>query len=247
MTKLHNAQDAIEQAVEEGGYNVGDAAQKQYFLHQLADGYILEYNILTKSAFWQALGKALGKNGVEYPFSGGVAIVDAEMIPQLNEWSWSLQKGYARGTKKGSGGRKTLFMHRLVLGPVFSEGKGEMADHINRNRLDNRLSNLRVVDAKTNGLNKHDTKLGKYRGLSFHPRSEKWQGVVRFGGKRYYAGYFADKDKAAEATEKLRREVFGEIYTDHGLHQEWWFRTALRYFKTLLSEGDEKQFWESLP
>ena len=82
-------------------------------------------------------------------------------ISKWKVWSYS-NSGYAmRGTtaggKKSRGytakdaAEKTRLMHRQILGLIHGDGKE--VDHINKDRLDNRRANLRVVTRKENCAN----------------------------------------------------------------------------------------------
>lgn len=88
-----------------------------------------------------------------HPYRTNVStLIDDEDIKKVNTFKWYLRNGYASTTfhKKGSsrtdkGRNINLSMHRLILD--FPEG---IVDHINRNRLDNRKDNLRIVTHKEN-------------------------------------------------------------------------------------------------
>jgi hypothetical protein len=51
-------------------------------------------------------------------------------------------------------GKKPPKRHMHLSRFVMNAQKGEIVDHINRNRLDNRRKNLRIVTPRQNGLNK---------------------------------------------------------------------------------------------
>ena len=68
--------------------------------------------------------------------------------------SWSLAKnGYVVGFIEG----KKLYLHQYLLN-YHGNGKGQNSiDHINRNKLDNRLENLRIVDQSIQNINRDKT------------------------------------------------------------------------------------------
>jgi len=72
--------------------------------------------------------------------------VDPQDWEWLNQWEWIYHNGYAQSHVDG----KTVLMHRLIA----NAPKGTVVDHINRDRLDNRRKNLRVVTVQANGLNR---------------------------------------------------------------------------------------------
>lgn len=83
---------------------------------------------------------------------GHSAIVDASDYPFLNQWSWHRAvDGYAAANITfAPRDKRKVPMHRLILGSPVGR---LVTDHINRDRLDNRRSNLRIVDWATNCLN----------------------------------------------------------------------------------------------
>lgn len=117
------------------------------------------------------------------------ALVDDEDYDRINEWSWSLD---GRGYAKRSIGTSTIGMHREVLG--LSQGDPAV-DHINRNRLDNQKSNLRLATPRTNALNQRRRGLSsRFYGVTWHKQG-KWQAQA----DKKYLGVFDDELDAAQA------------------------------------------------
>jgi len=82
------------------------------------------------------------------------------------------------------------YAHRVVLERMIGRKlvKGEYSDHINRDKLDNRRENLRVVNATENLRNRNRWA----RGITFNKRAGKWQ--AQLNGK--YIGVFATEEEA---------------------------------------------------
>jgi hypothetical protein len=142
-----------------------------------------------------------------------IAIVDEEDYERLIKFHWCADKDvntyYARRIVSVNGKRRGVKMHREVLGLTWGDGK--MVDHINRNGLDNRKCNLRLVTPSQSGHNRRtrsDNKSG-YRGVNWSKGSKLW--VVRFGteGKRYYCGRYKELEKAALAYDKVAFKMIG--------------------------------------
>lgn len=92
-----------------------------------------------------------GSRIIRFP-SGGYVIVDSYLYPLLSRYYWYQHKSrggvYARATILG----QKVFMHRYL---VILEGfETYQVDHLNRNTLDNRIKNLRLVTASENARNK---------------------------------------------------------------------------------------------
>lgn len=86
---------------------------------------------------------------------------------------------------------------------------GMMIDHINRNKLDNHIENLRLVDASENSAN--SSRYGN-RNCYWHARVKAYQVRVQFRGESYHAGkYFKSLSVAKQAAQQLRDEVHGKF------------------------------------
>ena len=83
-------------------------------------------------------------------------VFDKDDYDNVKIHNWCITSvGYIASTKYVDGEKKLLLLHRLVLNVPYFPGKGakESVDHINRNPLDNRKENLRIVSQTEQNLN----------------------------------------------------------------------------------------------
>lgn len=131
------------------------------------------------------------------------ARVDVDDWPLIAEYRWRLNTyGYARVTRS----RRDLFMHRLLMG--FTHGDGRQVDHKNRDRLDNRRSNLREATVSQNAQNRSRVGYGSsaHRGVCWDKNSERWQASAMFNGRNRYLGQFDSEAEAARVAAAARAE-----------------------------------------
>ena len=83
-------------------------------------------------------------------------------------------------------------------------------DHINRNSLDNRRENLRRCTRKQNMQNRGPHR-GKYKGVSFEARRNKWRATIRLDGHCKHLGYFDCPKKAALKYNEVAKYNWGEF------------------------------------
>jgi HNH endonuclease/NUMOD4 motif/AP2 domain len=70
-------------------------------------------------------------------------------------------------------------------------------DHINRNKTDNRVDNLRWASRGQQGANRDKFKEGGYKGVSLHKRNNKWIAKIRVNNKHYNLGSYENEHEAA--------------------------------------------------
>lgn len=123
---------------------------------------------------------------------------DYDMLIDMGPWHIN-----SRGYAVHSEGRSCVFMHRFLMG--LEEGDKKVVDHINRNKLDNRRNNLRVVTQAENQRNRSKHKIGgsRFLGVSRTP-SGFMARMYDFEGRQRYLGSFRHEVDAAEAYDKAR-------------------------------------------
>lgn len=141
-------------------------------------------------------------------FVRGYAVIDESDRPLLRSYTWRLHTlGYAVARE----GAAIIYMHRLLCD--LHVGDCREADHINRNKLDNRRANLRVVTDAEQSQNTPARRGGtsQYRGVCFDRRLRRWRAGAQLNGKQHHIGVFASEEDAAEAAATWRREHMGEM------------------------------------
>ena len=100
--------------------------------------------------------------------------------------------------------------HRLIWLYVYGEMPKEI-DHINGDRQDNRLENLRSVTRSQNQFNKAmaQNNTSGYRGVSWHKKSQQWVIRVCANGKSMVK-YVKDLELAGLVAEEMRSLFHGK-------------------------------------
>lgn len=106
--------------------------------------------------------------------------------------------------------------HRLIWLYVYGNTPNKI-DHINHNRSDNRIENLRSVDYLTNSRNRKADSVGKnpYTGVTWNKRSKKWVVSIKPSSKRVHLGYFNDLEEAISI--RLTANNHYGFHENHGL------------------------------
>lgn len=102
---------------------------------------------------------------------------------------------------------KRFKCHRIVWLLHKGEWPKYQIDHINRNRADNRIENLRDVPRAVNAANKKNN--ATMIGTTWHPDKRKWKAKIQNNNKSIHLGYFNTQLEAHEAYLRARREICG--------------------------------------
>ena len=157
------------------------------------------------------IGIEIGKTREISLTQGMIAIVDDEDYERLSQHKWYAHKNkYTIYVHRREGKGPTISMHREVLGLMFGDGK--RIDHWNRNGLDNRKQNLRLVTNSQNMINcrlqRHNT--SGYRGVGWLSREGKWGASIHINRKKKYCGVYNDKISAAKAFDRAAIKYRGD-------------------------------------
>jgi hypothetical protein len=105
---------------------------------------------------------------------------------------------------------KAVYLHKFIVGAQ----PHEYVDHINRNKLDNRKSNLRICTQSQNLVNwKKDPtgKTSKHKGVCWNKRRQKWVVRVNFKKREILGGGFTSEIEAAKKANELYIKYYGEF------------------------------------
>lgn len=169
---------------------------------------MLDYDPATGVLTWK-------ERGPEW-FSGGER-------PEVSRKIWNTKNAGnpALNTPHGNGyvvGRilgVKYFAHRVAY-KMYYEFDPVDIDHINGNRSDNRIANLRSVTRSENNKNKTISSLNTsgHVGVSFDKYSGKWRAYIWRGNKKFSLGSYDDFPSAITAR-KSAQDAFG-FHSNHG-------------------------------
>ena len=141
--------------------------------------------------------------------------------PETGEIRWAAKvarkvvPGTIAGTITVYGYRQIRFQGRFYkahrIAWLISTGRWppDEIDHINGDRADNRLANLREATSAENKQNlakRTDNKTG-FTGVYFEKRVGLWEARVMKNGRSYGAGYYETREQAAAAYARKKREI----------------------------------------
>lgn len=113
--------------------------------------------------------------------------------------------------------KKCIAVHRLIW--MMQHGEvPTLIDHIDGNRQNNRIENLRLADKFNNAQNKkmHRNNTSGIKGVSWHKRTAKWKAQIVCQNRHYSLGLYKSIDEADEVV-CLAREMLHGSFANHGI------------------------------
>lgn len=132
-------------------------------------------------------------------------------------------KGYDVVGLRKNGVTNTKYVHGLVaeaflLRPI---GRTIVVDHINRNRKDNRLANIRFCEQSLNVVNQNTNRKVGRQGVWFDKRSRRWKVQITKNYKVYCGNSFATHEEACQKREEMEKQLFPDFnYIHHERRKE---------------------------
>ena len=134
--------------------------------------------------------------------------IDYDDYEKVRKYCWYKNKdGYFDSTERGCS--KHVKLHRLIMD--FPETG--VVDHIDKDKSNNRKSNLRICTIKENCRNRSKLKSNTSgtTGVTWHKRDKKWQSSIVVNYKTIYLGSFLNKEDAIKARLEAEEKYYGEF------------------------------------
>lgn len=126
----------------------------------------------------------------------------------VKDMMWTIgADGYAISISDG----KTIRMHRVLMSQIYDLTE-KIVDHIDGNKVNNRIENMRVCTAQQNSFNHnlHKSNKSGINGVYWDKRINKWVARAKLNYKNIWIGYYDNLEDAAKARREWEIENFKE-------------------------------------
>ncbi len=140
--------------------------------------------------------------------------------PETGVFTWKVRRGLAEAGPAGSTKKdgynyicidgRTMLAHRLAWFYVHGQWPRHVIDHINGDRTDNRIVNLRDVPYRTNNENQkkpHRSNTSGYLGVSRIQSRGKWQASIQLNGRNKNLGRYDTPEEAHAVYLEAKRQL----------------------------------------
>lgn len=133
-------------------------------------------------------------------------------IVDLSDYDWISRFNWRAKWDKNT---KSFYAWRHLPGdkasPMHSEIIGGMVDHVNRDTLDNRKTNLRKATTSENGRNKAKKSNNTIGYIGVCRYGTKWGARIWIKGKMTHLGVFSTPEAAAQERDAAVKREYGEF------------------------------------
>lgn len=118
--------------------------------------------------------------------------------PANKECGWINWAGY----RMVSFERKQYKAHRIIFALHYGFFP-ELIDHVDKDKLNNKIENLRVSSKSENALNSTRSEGG---GVSWSKYHQKWRAYIKRNYRQIFLGYYSIKEEALKAVQKGKEQ-----------------------------------------
>lgn len=139
--------------------------------------------------------------------------------PETGVFTWresrnynSALKGNIAGSIENTGyisirlGKKAYLAHRLAWLYCFQEWPENVVDHIDRNKSNNTIDNLRDICQMANSRNRHINKNNTSGYVGVYKKRNKWTSEIIISGIKYRLGTFNTPEEASAAYKNFEKD-----------------------------------------
>ena len=135
--------------------------------------------------------------------------------------------GNVAGTSNGKGylrisiNAERFTAHRLAWAFYYNQDPGGMQiDHIDKNKSNNKIINLRLASHRKNGANSGPRKNNKLGARGVHYKNGKFMAAIEINGKNFYLGTYDTIEEASNVYWAAAEELYGEFAHEKCKHPE---------------------------
>ena len=142
---------------------------------------------------------------------GGVSLVDIADYEAVSAFPWRLNsKGYVMYSYVEDGKRHEVYLHRLIMKPI----RGQVVDHLDHDKLNNRRSNLRCCTVQENLRNRRRFSNNECGFKGVTAWRGKWLARIYVDDQAIRLGVYDDLKTAGQVYDyaaKILFQVFAEF------------------------------------
>lgn len=144
-------------------------------------------------------------NYKDIPGYEGLYKVSTHGIVISSQKNWNIKNGYRSNgynyqTLYKNGKKRNYRVSQLIAMAYLNHnpcGFKLVVDHINNNKLDDRLENLQLLSNRSNCSKDRRRKYSKYTGVTF--ANSRWRAVIQIDGLSVYLGKYETEEEAKMA------------------------------------------------